>query len=431
MGSIEENAFYDCSSLTSIIIPNSVIAIERNTFSGCSGLASVTIPDSVTSIGGGAFSDCSSLTSITIPNSVIAIWGFTFSGCSSLGSITIPDSVESIEAYAFADCSSLTSIIIPNGATSIARWAFDGSYRLNIYGVANSDAHKYAKDNFIKFQCLSHENIATIQAVEPTCTETGFTEGKQCKDCETIVDGHIVVPAKGHTPGTEATCIAAQTCAVCQTELAPAKGHSAMAPIITKATVKADGSIVTKCICGEVLSTDVIKKASKITLSKTAYTYTNKKIKAPTVVVKNSDGKVIAKSNYTIVAPKNMKAIGKYTYTIKFKGDQYSGTQKVSLEIKPAKTTIKAPAAAKKAVTVKWKKGTKAQATGYQVMVATNSKFTKNAKTVNVKGYKVTSKKVSKLKAKTKYFVKVRTYKTVKGVKIYSDWSKVKTCRTK
>ena len=77
------------------------------------------------------------------------------------------------------------------------------------------------------------------------------------------------------------------------------------------------------------------------------------------------------------------------------------------------------------------KKGKKAQITGYEVMVATNSKFTKNAKSVTIKGYKATSKKVTKLKSRTKYFVKVRTYKTVKGVKIYSDWSKVKTIRTK
>ena len=82
-------------------------------------------------------------------------------------------------------------------------------------------------------------------------------------------------------------------------------------------------------------------------------------------------------------------------------------------------------------MTVKWKKGKKAQVTGYQVMVATNKKFTKNVKKTFVKGYSKTSCKITKLKAKKTYYAKVRTYKTVKGVKIYSDWSKIKQVKTK
>ena len=185
-----------------------------------------------------------------------------------------------------------------------------------------------------------------------------------------------------------------------------------------------------KCTeCGKVKSTKTIYKASGVKLKTASFVY-NGKQKSPAVVIKNSKGKTIAKSNYTITKPKGRKAIGKYTYTIKFKGD-YTGTKKLTLTIKPAKPTIQAPKAAKKAITVKWKKGKKAQVTGYQVMVATNSKFTKNKKTATVKGYAKVSKKVTGLKAKTKYYVKVRTYKTVKGVKIYSDWSKVRQIKTK
>ena len=198
----------------------------------------------------------------------------------------------------------------------------------------------------------------------------------------------------------------------------------------TKATTTKNGKIVTKCSeCGKVKSTKILYKASGVKLKTASFVY-NGKQKSPVVVVKNSKGKTIAKSNYTITKPKGRKAIGKYTYTIKFKGD-YTGTKKLTLTIKPAKPTIQAPKAAKKAITVKWKKGKKAQVTGYQVMVATNSKFTKNKKTATVKGYSKVSKKMTKLKAKTKYYVKVRTYKTVKGVKIYSDWSKVRQIKTK
>ena len=73
----------------------------------------------------------------------------------------------------------------------------------------------------------------------------------------------------------------------------------------------------------------------------------------------------------------------------------------------------------------------KTQVSGYQIMAATNKEFTKNKKTVNIKGYNKVSKKITKLKAKTKYYVKIRTYKTVKGVKIYSNWSKINIVKTK
>ena len=103
-------AFYGCSSLTSVTIPNSVTSIGTEVFFGCSSLTSVTIPNSVTSIGLSAFRDCSSLTSVTIPNSVTNIEGRAFEGCTNLTSVSIPNSVTSIGEYVFRDCSSLTAI---------------------------------------------------------------------------------------------------------------------------------------------------------------------------------------------------------------------------------------------------------------------------------------------------------------------------------
>ena len=122
--SIGDYAFYGCSSLTSITIPNSVTSIGRQAFNVCSSLTSITIPNSVTSIGEGAFDYCSSLTSVTIPNSVTSIGNGAFSYCSSLTSVTIPNSVTSIGDWTFSNCSSLTSITIPNSVTSIGDYAF-------------------------------------------------------------------------------------------------------------------------------------------------------------------------------------------------------------------------------------------------------------------------------------------------------------------
>ena len=124
--SIGESAFWVCSGLTSVTIPNSVTSIGEAAFSGCSGLTSVTIPNSVTSIGVHAFEGCSSLTSVTIPNSVTIIKEYAFYDCSGLTSVTIPNSVTSIDSYAFEDCSGLTSLSIPNSVTSIGEGAFNG-----------------------------------------------------------------------------------------------------------------------------------------------------------------------------------------------------------------------------------------------------------------------------------------------------------------
>ena len=104
----------------------SVTYIRQDAFYGCSSLTSVTIPNSVTYIAWYAFVNCSSLTSVTIPNSVTSIEYNTFSGCSSLTSIDIPNSVTSIRDGAFKNCSGLTSVNIPNGVTSIGDDAFEG-----------------------------------------------------------------------------------------------------------------------------------------------------------------------------------------------------------------------------------------------------------------------------------------------------------------
>ena len=128
--SIGKMAFYGCSKLTSVTIPNSVTSIGNSAFYKCSGLTSVTIGNSVTSIGASAFYGCSALTSVTIPNSVTSIEGYAFEGCSKLTSVTIPNSVTSIGEWAFSSCYSLTSVTIGNSVTSIGSNAFNGCSKL-------------------------------------------------------------------------------------------------------------------------------------------------------------------------------------------------------------------------------------------------------------------------------------------------------------
>ena len=147
--SIGEYAFGGCYSLTSVVIPNSVTSIGSNAFGGCP-IENATMPTNAissipkyqlktvvinggSSIGEKAFEDCTSLTSIEIPNSVTSIGGYAFSYCASLQSIVIPNSVTSIGEFAFEGCDKLTSVVIPNSVTSIAYRAFGGCSSLTIY----------------------------------------------------------------------------------------------------------------------------------------------------------------------------------------------------------------------------------------------------------------------------------------------------------
>lgn len=136
--SIGTNAFYNCTALTSVVIPNSVTRIENYVFYNCTALTTVTIPNLVTSIGNYAFSYCADLTSVTMPNSITNLGILAFDGCINLNSVTIPNLLTTISSYAFRDCWSLTSITIPNSVTSIGEGAFMACSGLTSMTIPNS-----------------------------------------------------------------------------------------------------------------------------------------------------------------------------------------------------------------------------------------------------------------------------------------------------
>ena len=175
--SIGAIAFYGCSGLTSVTIPNSVKSIGEGAFMSCSGLTSVTIPNSVTSIGESAFSWCSALTSVTIPNSVTSIGNSAFSGCYGLTSVTIPNSVTSIGASAFYYCFALTSVTIGSGIKNIGSSAFANCTKLtDVYcyaeSVPSTESNAFT-DSFIPNATL-HVPTTSIDAYKAAAPWSGF-----------------------------------------------------------------------------------------------------------------------------------------------------------------------------------------------------------------------------------------------------------------
>ena len=203
--SIGSRVFENCTSLTSITIPNSVTRIDSRAFSDCTSLTSITIPDSVTRIGEFTFSGCESLKSITIPDSVTRIGEFTFSGCESLKSITIPDGIEWICQHTFARCTSLTSVIIPDSVTSIDTSAFSDCTSLKSITIPDSvtsidsSAFKDCKsltsikipDSVTSIESSTFENCTSLTSIKIPDSVTSI-ESSTFENCTSLTS--IAIP---------------------------------------------------------------------------------------------------------------------------------------------------------------------------------------------------------------------------------------------
>lgn len=246
---------------------------------------------------------------------------------------------------------------------------------------------------------------------------------------------------KDWTIDKEATCTAegrkSRYCTLCgaQADVTTiAKKAHEYQTATTKATTKADGKIVKSCKhCGQTTTT-VIAHPKSVALKQTSYTY-NKKNRKPSVTIEDTKGnKLKSGTDYTVSYPKKCKNVGRYTVTVKFKGN-YQGTVKKSYQILPKGTSLLEVTAKKKGFTAKWKKQ-KTQTAGYELQYSTNKKFKrKQTKKAVIKKTKTTTYKAKKLKANKKYYIRIRTYQNLKvngkTKKLYSSWSKAKSIKTK
>ncbi|MCI9083466.1 MAG: leucine-rich repeat protein [Lachnospiraceae bacterium] len=480
-------AFAGCSSLTNIVIPEGIAIIEDYTFKDCSNLKNFAIPKGVISIGVGAFNDCNSLKSITIPEGVTSIGQESFMNCSSLSGITIPESVTSIGYKAFTQCG-FTSITIPKGVASIGEFAFPELEHIVVAGgnqtydsrndcnaIIETETNMLisgCKNTYIPegvtsigdeafYGCDGLTNIIIPEGV----TSIGYKAFYSCDGLTNIIipEGVTSIGYKAFEDCENLTSITMPESVISIDDSAFSNCHEDFTLLVTvgsyaetyakkynisyrymsggvhihsyvtrisAASIGKDGSVTKICArCGDKTTTTIYAPQS-INLSKTSFTYNNRNQK-PSVTVKDSKGKALKNNtDYTVSYPKNVKNVGQYTVTINFKGN-YSGTVKKTFTIVPKGTSISKVTPKKKGLTVKWKKQL-AQTTGYEIACSTDSKFSKkNTKIVPIGKNKTTSKSVSKLRANKKYYIRIRTYKTVKGKKYYSNWSKVRNITTK
>ena len=321
----------------------------------------------------------------------------------------------------------------------------------------------------------------TDKGYPATCTTAGKTDGSHCSVCNTVIKAQTVINATGHKSSgwivDKAASIGVKgskhkECTVCKKVLETAEIPALAKTSISKASVtlststyaydgKAKTPSVNVKVNGKTLKKDTDYTVSysnntkvgtaKVTItgkgnytgsvSKTYSIKNNfKKATVSGISTKAFTGKNITHSitvkyngktlkngtDYT-VSYSNNKNIGTATVKITGKGS-YTGTITKTFKINPAKQEIQKLTAKSKAFFVDWEQ--KGSATGYEIQYATNSKFT-SAKKVTITNNKTDTKTISKLSGKKKYYVRVRSYTTVKGTKYYGAWSASKSVTTK
>lgn len=249
--------------------------------------------------------------------------------------------------------------------------------------------------------------IVTDKAVAATCTTAGKTEGSHCSVCGKVIKAQTEIKAKGHVAGDwitdKATAVGVKgrkhrSCMVC-------------GAVVESADIPA-------------LSPKSISSAS-VSLSIATYSFDGK-FKTPSVTVKLGSTALRKGIDY-VVSYRNNKNVGKATVVITGKG-LYAGTITRTFVINPAKQEIQKLTAKSKGFYIDY--AAKGHATGYEIQYATNSSFSGAKKTV-ITSNKTDKVTVSKLSGNKKYYVRVRTYTTVNGIKYYGAWSAVKTVTTK
>ena len=425
-----KSAFNSCSKLKSLNIPASVQVIEDFAFTNCQNLTSftcdsnngyfsisngvlynknktkvisvpaakeVTLASTVTEIGGYSFYYNKNITSIVIPASVTTISEGAFGDCHNLKNVTIKGSkLKKIDAFAFYWCN-LSEISLPSSVDYIGNYAFEQIGDITLKGKVGSVVENYAKENELKFrssdpvalsECTVSLNMATFgytgKAIKPVITVkykgenlTAWTDyGISYTNNVNVGTANITLTGRGDFKGT----------------------------------VKKTFSI----------KYNLAKMSSSMYSSQ--FGYTGNAIK-PVVTVKNGTTTLKAWTDYKIEYANNIKT-GKATITLTGRGN-YTGKLVKTFYIVPKKMTINSlTSPLKKWIKLFWTSD--ANADGYQIVYATNKTFTQGKGVIDLTSKNYKSKGIN-LQSGKRYYVQIRAYKIVDGVKKYGGFSNIKS----
>lgn len=447
-------AFKNNKTIKTVVIPDTVKYIDDESFYGCTALESVMFGNGVEEIGDYAFENCTSLSKVYIPVSVKKIgaeaFGYTFGSELTLNKNFSMTCAKNSAAEEYAK---KNGIAYDTYQVKIDELAVSGIKNKEYTGKPVTQNIVIKNGNVVLDEgtdyTVTYSANTKVGTVEVTITGTGSYIGEikssfdilpakqQIQKLETRFKGFFIDWAqKGSATGYE---IEYSTNADFKDstvkKLTANKPDTLTISGLTAGNkyyvrVRSYTNVGEKVYYGAWSDSKNITTA-KYDITKSAIsgistkTYTGKNI-TQSVKVKYNGKTLKSGTDYTVSYSSN-KNVGTATVKITGKG-QYGGTVSKTFKINPAKQKIQKLTAKSKAFFIDWAQ--KGSATGYEVQYATNSKFT-GAKKLDVANNKTDKMTISKLSANKKYYVKVRSYTLVKGTKYYGEWSAVKSVTTK
>lgn len=465
--SIGDNAFKDCTNLYSASINCAINVVPKNIFADCVKLGNVTLPANCTEIQNGAFLNCVSLAKVNMPNTVKVIGKNAFMGCRALsGTITLPTSIKTIDDMAFYGCSSLQRVLIPNTITEIKTEAFSHCTSLNTV-LIGTGLKKLGDNAFINCDNLDKvvfggKYVRLTDAMKVNVDTTVYYSSTNKSSWNSYDGLHQQVfstPTKVNVTGKKT--ISAGTKSSVAVSVTPntsviGKTYYFISSNTNVATIDADGNITAKTggtttitartISGAEGSIKITVKPKKVTgvtavsatTSSAQITWDESDSTVAGYIVyrstkKSSGYKEVGTTLSNSFTDKGLTKGKTYYYRVKAyvkdgKSEIKSENSKtVKLTVSaPAPSTISAKKSKSKVAKITWGKAIGAE--GYEVYMAksANGKFTK-IKTITSSSTTTTTK-TGLTKGKTYYF-KVRSYITVNGKKVYSNYTSVVKCK--
>ncbi len=464
VNSIGNNVFKNCTALKKAEIKCGATALPDYAFSGCKRLTSVTLPTSITSVGNRAFENCILLTEINMPDTVKTIGEYAFTGCTQLsGLVTLPASIEKLGDGAFSGCSKIETVVIPNKIYEIGSRTFEKCTALTGI-VFGSDLKRIGKNVFsecpnIKKAVFGGEYISLSTIFDPTVKPTVYYPTTYAEKWSNYTGkSQSYKPLKTVSLTGNKTIVETKTLSL-TVKLSNAselvKPYYITSSNYAIASVDANGVVTANAPGSAKITITTINGASKTITVKvqpkkitgvTATTLTTNSISLKWNEGNNVAGYTIYRSTSKSSGYKKIGTSVTNSYTDKgltkgktyyYKVRAYVNIGKTTLQsassacdsakaTSPTPTSVSAKKSASKVALIKWGKSIGAE--GYEVYMATSKSGTYSKISTITSGSTLSFKKTGLTANKTYYF-KVRSYITVNGKKVYSDYSKIVKCK--